>query len=345
MKSSLILDEDSPRLSPAKSLSSGDWELLDAYSQAVVRAVKRVGPSVVHIEARTSVTKKKGLLRRKRKHQRQGSGSGFLFTGDGFVLTNSHVVHDADSIDVVTADGRKFQADLVGDDPPTDLAVVRIHGTGLTAADFGESRSLQVGQLAVAIGNPYGFQNTVTAGVVSALGRTLRSRSGRLIDDVVQTDAALNPGNSGGPLLDSAGRVIGVNTAVILPAQGLCFAISVDTARFVAVELMTKGSIRRGYLGIAGQNVPLLRRLVRAHGLPEESGMLVISVEDDTPADRADLRDGDLIVSFEGQPTPSIDVLHRLLSADRIGVPCTLTVLRGTAKLDLIIVPADGAEA
>ncbi len=319
--------EQAPPGAPA-----ADDALLDAYSKAVVQAAEAVGPSVVNLEVR------------RRDGQRQGSGSGFLLTPDGFILTNSHVVHGADRIEVTLADGRRPDAHLVGDDPDTDLAVVRVYAPQLRPVRLGESRSIRVGQLAIAIGNPYGFQCTVTAGVVSALGRTFRANTGRLIDDVIQTDAALNPGNSGGPLVNWRGEVIGVNTAVILPAQGLCFAIGVDTARYVAAWLIKEGKIRRSYIGVGGQNVPLHRRLTRHHQLPATSGVLVISVAPGGPAARAGLREGDVMVEFKGQPVPSIDALHKLLTGDQIGAESALTIIRGTEKLTLRITPQDSAE-
>jgi S1-C subfamily serine protease len=303
--------------------------LLDAYSKGVVDAAERVGPSVVNIEVR------------KRNGQRQGSGSGFVITPDGFVLTNSHVVHGAEKLEVMLQDGRHPDAHVVGDDPDTDLAVVRIYAPQLRPVNLGESKSTRVGQLAIAIGNPYGFQCTVTAGVVSALGRSFRANTGRLIDDIIQTDAALNPGNSGGPLVDSRGQVIGVNTAVILPAQGICFAIGIDTARFVAGWLIKEGKIRRSYIGVGGQNVPLHRRLVRHYQLAAPSGVLVISVASGSPARRVGLREGDVIVQFNRQAIPSIDALHKLLTADQIGVKAQVTIIRGTEKLEVQITPVE----
>jgi S1-C subfamily serine protease len=319
-----------PVLSPSPAEPANDEVLLDAYSKAVVHAAEEVGPSVVNIEV-------------SRRGQRQGSGSGFVFTPDGFALTNSHVVHGADKIEVVLADGRRPDAHVVGDDPDTDLAVIRVYAPQLRPVRLGESKSTRVGQMAIAIGNPYGFQCTVTAGVVSALGRSFRAKTGRLIDDVIQTDAALNPGNSGGPLVNSRGEVIGVNTAVIMAAQGICFAIGIDTAKYVAAWLMKEGRIRRSYLGVGGQNVPLHRRLVRYHQLPTSTGVLVISVTANSPADRAGLREGDVMLEFDGQPVSSIDALHKLLTADRIGIESRLTVIRRTEKVTLGITPAESA--
>ncbi|HXU79508.1 MAG TPA: trypsin-like peptidase domain-containing protein, partial [Methylomirabilota bacterium] len=248
-------------------------------------------------------------------------------------------------LEVLLADGRRPDAHLVGDDPDTDLAVLRIYAPQLRPAKLGESKNTRVGQLAIAIGNPYGFQCTVTAGVVSALGRSFRANTGRLIDDILQTDAALNPGNSGGPLVNSRGEVIGVNTAVILPAQGICFAIGVDTAKHVAAWLMKDGKIRRSYIGVGGQNVPLHRRLVRFHHLGTSGGVLAISVAAGGPAAEAGLREGDVMVEFNGQPLPTIDALHKLLTGDQIGLESTLTILRGTEKLALKIRPAESSRA
>jgi len=314
-----------------------DEQLLDAYSQAVVSAAEQVSPAVVNIE----VLNKRGSTSRSDPRLApdvRGNGSGFLFTPDGFILTNSHVVHGAAELMVTLADGRREPANLIGDDPDTDVAVVRIHASHLVPAHLGDSHTIRVGQLVVAIGNPYGFQCTVTAGVVSALGRSLRSQSGRLIDNVIQTDAALNPGNSGGPLVTSRGDVIGVNTAVILPAQGICFAIGINTATFVAGRLIKDGRIKRGYIGVAGQNVPLLRHLVRRHTLPVTSGILVLSVEPNSPAQRAGVRPGDVLVGYAGRTVAGIDDLHRLLVEEQVGIPAPLTVLRSGEVLDLNIV-------
>jgi S1-C subfamily serine protease len=316
---------------PVPAPPVADGELLDAYSQAVVHAVEQVGHSVAKLQVRG------------RDGQRQGSGSGFLITPDGFLLTNSHVVHEADKIEVILADGRRPDAHLVGDDPDTDLAVVRVYAPQLRPVRLGESKSVRVGQVAIAIGNPYGFQASVTAGVVSAVGRSFRASTGRLMDDIIQTDAALNPGNSGGPLVNSRGEVIGVNTAVILPAQGLCFAIGVDTAKHVAAWLIKEGRVRRSYIGVGGQNAPLHRRLVRYYHLPAPTGVLIIAVAPDSPAARAGLREGDLVVEFDGQPVPSIDGLHKLLTGERVGAASPLTIIRGTDKLTLQITPAESA--
>ena len=314
-------------------------DLLDSYSRAVVAAVEAVSPSVVNIEVRGPAPRPSG--RRGPRGRIDGSGSGFVFTPDGFILTNSHVVHGAIRMDVVLTDGRHAVAELVGDDPDTDLAVLSIGTADLVAARLGESSRLRQGQIVIAIGNPFGFQTTVTAGVVSALGRSLRSRSGRLMDNVIQTDAPLNPGNSGGPLVNARGEVIGVNTAVILPAQGLCFAIGIDTARFVASRLIRDGRIRRGWLGVAGQDIPLSRRVARVMDLPAPSGVLVVSVEPGSPAERAGVRPRDVIVEFGGRSVGSVDVLHRMLTEGNIGVPATLTVLRPTEKRVLEVVPVE----
>ena len=313
-----------------------DEDALDAYSRAVTGAAERVGPAVVSVDVRRRVARRGRAAR-----DVPGHGSGFVFTPDGFILTNSHVIHDAARIDVAFADGRRLRAELVGDDPDTDLAVVRAEPPAAAVAELGDSGGLRVGQLVVAIGNPLGFESTVTAGVVSALGRSFRSVTGRLIDDVIQTDAALNPGNSGGPLVDSRGRVIGVNTAVILPAQGICFAVGINTAKFVAGQLIRHGKIRRGRIGVAGQNIPLLRLARRAHGLDAKSGVLVTGVEPDSAAQRAGLSSGDIIVAFDGTAVTGIDDLHRLLVTDRIGARTTIAVLRNADKLDLSITPEE----
>lgn len=306
-----------------------DGELLDAYSRAVIAAAGRVSPSVVNVETRHRV----------RGREAGGSGSGFLFTPDGFLLTNSHVVHGAARLDVTLSDGRRCRADLVGDDPDTDLAVIRIGAPDLAPVALGDSQQIRPGQLVVAIGNPYGFQCTVTSGVVSALGRSLRAQSGRLIENVIQTDAALNPGNSGGPLVTSRGEVIGVNTAVIRGAQGICFATAINTAKFVAAKLIQDGFIRRGHIGVVGHDVPLPRRVVRFHNLPVESGVRVEEVREGSPAGLAGLLPGDVIVEFAGHPVAGIDHLHRSLTEVGVGTRSALTLLRGNEKLSLEIVP------
>ncbi len=314
---------------PPRSEESSDVDLLDAYSRAVVGAAERVSPSVVNIEAQQRV----------RGRVAGGSGSGFLFTPDGFLLTNSHVVHGAARLDVTLSDGRRCRADLVGDDPDTDLAVVRIDAPNLVPVVLGDSQRIRPGQLVVAIGNPLGFQCTVTSGVVSALGRSLRAQSGRLIDNVIQTDAALNPGNSGGPLVTSRGEVIGVNTAVIRGAQGICFATAINTAKFVAARLIRDGSITRGHIGVVGQDVALPRRFVRFHSLSADSGVRVEEVQSGSPAAAAGLLRGDVIVAFAERPIGGIDDLHRALTETQIGDACRITVIRGVEKLDHTITP------
>jgi len=315
-----------------------DSDLLDAYSRAVVGAAEKVSRSVVKIDVTQRRATRRGEL------EARGGGSGFIFTPDGLILTNSHVVHNATRIDVSLNDGRHFPAVMVGDDPATDLAVIRSDGAGLFAVPLGDSQQLRVGQLVIAIGNPYGFQYTVTAGVVSALGRSLRSQSGRLIDDVIQTDAALNPGNSGGPLVASDGRVVGVNTATIMMAQGLCFAIGINTAKFVASRLLRDGRVRRSYIGVSAQTVALDRRLIRFHDLAAESAVVILSVEDSSPAHRAGLRDGDLIIGFGAKPVKGIDDLHRLLSDVAAGVPVEMTVLRRGQRISVRLAPEEARD-
>jgi S1-C subfamily serine protease len=272
---------------------------------------------------------------------RGGSGSGFIIAPDGFILTNSHVVHGAREIVVNLSDGRESRAQLVGDDPDTDLAVIRINAAQLSHVRLADSETLRVGQIAIAIGNPLGFQASVTAGVISALGRSMHAQSGRLIDNIIQTDAALNPGNSGGPLANSAGEVIGVNTAVIRPAQGICFAIASNTAKFIAGWLIKEGRIRRGYIGVAGQTSPLHRRVARFYRLANESGAMVVSVEKGSPAEQSRIRPDDVIVAFNDEPIASVHDLHKKLVGDRIGTPCKLTVLRGTEQLTIYVTPAE----
>jgi S1-C subfamily serine protease len=323
----------------AKPLTSlPDHDLLDAYSRAVTGAVELVAPAVVSVDVR-----KRGAGPGRRPPAQAGTGSGFIFAADGLILTNSHVVEEAADIEVMLPDGRERGADLVGQDPDTDVAVLKITASDLTAVSFGQSQALRPGQLVIAIGNPYGFQHTVTAGVVSALGRTLRARSGRLIDQVIQTDAALNPGNSGGPLVTSAGEVIGVNTAIIAGGQGLSFAVPISTVVSVLPALLRDGRVRRGYLGVAGQDVPLLRRVTRFHRLAQATGVLVISLEQDGPARAGGLREGDIIVSLDAVPIPSLDDLHRTLTEDRIGTFATMGLLRDQQRLDVIVRIGDRA--
>jgi len=312
-----------------------DSDLLDAYSRTVVGAVARVAPAVVNIEVAQRVQARRG------EREASGNGSGFVITPDGFILTNSHVVHDAKTIGVNLPDGRECPAELTGDDPDTDLAVIRIDASQLTHVRLADSENLRVGQLVIAIGNPLGFEASVTAGVISALGRSMHAQSGRLIDNIIQTDAALNPGNSGGPLVNSAGEVVGINTAMIRPAQGICFAIASNTAKFVAGWLIKDGKIRRSYIGVAGQNVPVHRRIVRFYGLPLETGVLVVSVEKSSPAERAGVREGDLIVAFSDHPIGSVHHLHKILVGEQIGVNASLTIVRHTEKLELPILPAE----
>ena len=312
-----------------------DSNLLDAYSRTVVSAVARVAPAVVNIEVKQRVNARHG------EREVSGNGSGFVITPDGFILTNSHVVHDASVIGVNLQDGREYSAQLTGDDPDTDLAVVRIDAPQLAHVRLADSEGLRVGQVVIAIGNPLGFEASVTAGVISALGRSMHAQSGRLIDNIIQTDAALNPGNSGGPLVNSAGEVVGINTAMIRPAQGICFAIASNTAKFVAGWLIRDGKIRRGYIGVAGQNVPVHRRIVRFYGLPLETAVLVVSVEKNSPAERAGVREGDLIVAFNGQPVGNVHHLHKILVGEQIGVSASLTIVRHTEKLELPILPTE----
>jgi S1-C subfamily serine protease len=300
-----------------------DDELLDAYSQAVIGAVEAVGPAVVNVHRGDS-----------------GAGSGVIFTPDGLVLTNHHVVHGAARVEVILPEGRAMRADVIGQDGGTDLAVLRVDAS-VPWARFGDSRRVRVGQVAIAIGNPYGFQHSVTSGVISALGRSLRSQSGRLIDDIIQTDASLNPGNSGGPLVTTRGEVVGINTAMIRPAQGLCFAIGINTARFVASRLIRDGRIRRGYIGIAGQNVNVPRAVARTNQLAVSSGVLVTSIEARSPAEEGSFKKGDIILSFADKPVTGVDDLHRLLSEEQIGIPSPLLVLRRGERRTLHVVPSE----
>jgi S1-C subfamily serine protease len=309
--------------------------LLDAYSRVTVGVSEKACPSVVSVEV---------LRLSRQRGGRGGTGSGFAFRPDGYLLTNSHVVHGADLVQVTFSDGKQMSAELIGDDTETDLAVLKIDAAGLPVTPLGRSSQMKVGQLVVAVGNPLGFQCTVTAGVISALGRSLRARSGRLINDIIQTDAALNPGNSGGPLVNFRGEAIGVNTAIIPEAQGICLAISSDTASWVAEGLIRDGRIRRSYLGVSGQRVALPSRLLKEHDLKLETGMMIMAVEAGSPSAAAGLRERDVVVGFNGKPVSGVDDLHRVLSTHDVGVKSTVTVLRAGRKLDLEIVPEEVTE-
>jgi S1-C subfamily serine protease len=321
------------------TLLNSDEEALDAYSRAVVHAVDSVGPAVVKVDVIRKTRNANG--NRGHAEPEKGGGSGFVFADDGLILTNSHVVADAAALTVALPDGRRSDADLVGHDPDTDLAVLKISAPELSVARLGDSSRLRPGQLVVAVGNPYGLQHTVTAGVVSALGRSLRSTSGRLIDNVIQTDAALNPGNSGGPLVTTDGDVVGVNTAMIMGGQGLSFAVPINSARVVIPALLREGRVRRSYLGVAVQDVPLLRRVVRYFHLPAETGVLVVSLEPDGPAARAGVREGDILVECAGEPVSGADDLHRRLTVERIGRRLPVGVIRGTERLTLEVEPKE----
>ena len=315
-----------------------DVPLLDAYSTTIVGVVERVGPAVgfVSIQRRLNAEQRESASR-----QIGGTGSGFAFTPDGYLLTNSHVVHDASSIRIAFPSGREFDADLVGEDPETDVALVRVGADHLPIAQLGHSGQLKVGQIAVAIGNPLGFQNTVTTGVISALGRTLRASSGRLMDDIIQTDAALNPGNSGGPLVNSAGEVIGLNTAMIAGAQSICFATGIDTVRWVISQLFAHGRVKRAFVGISGTTVPIDRRLQRAFALAQSTGVRVIEVQAHSPAKLSGIEDGDLLIGLDGTPVTGVDTLQRLLNSDRIGKLCAIRLIRRGRLLHFAITPRD----
>jgi len=312
-----------------------DDELLDAYSRAVVGAIELVGPAVVKLDVTTSI----------RGHRRDGSGSGLVFAPDGLVLTNCHVVEGASGIRVRFSDGAVLDGTVVGSDADTDLAVVRATGSGLPWRPFGDSAGLRPGQVVIALGSPYGFQHTVTAGVISALGRSLRSRSGRLIENLIQTDAALNPGNSGGPLVTSRGEVVGVNTAAILGVQGISFSIPINTARQVVSLLLRDGRVRRGVLGIAAQDVAVPRVVARALGLNGDRGAGIVQVADGGAGEAAGLRQRDIIVGFDGSPVSGVDDLHRLLTEERIGHPLPLTIVRNTERRTLVVVPREASAA
>ena len=336
-----VWSDSQPSAGASVPPDGSDDRLLDAYSEAVTRAVERVAPSVIAIEVKKAAGGRGRPATRDGRGEQTGAGSGFIITPDGFALTNSHVVHGATELKVMLTDGRRLAAQLIGDDPDTDLAVVRIDAPDLVPVTLGDSDALRPGQVAIAIGCPLGFQCTVTTGVISALGRSLRAQNGRLMDAIIQTDTALNPGNSGGPLVNSRGEVIGVNTAVILPAQGLAFAVPVNTARDVAAELINHGRIRRSFVGFGGQTVPLVRQVVRYYQLTQESGVLVTAVEPGSPAQAAGLLEGDIIVRAGAHPAASIEAIQRVLTQSMIGVPLPLTVLRGTELVTLTAVPAE----
>jgi S1-C subfamily serine protease len=308
-----------------------DADLLDAYSEAVVAVVDTVGPSVVSVRTNVRAGRRSGA----------GAGSGVVIASDGYVLTNSHVVHGTHDLEVSLTDGRRFAATLTGDDPGTDLALIRVDAPALPAARFGQSARLRAGQLVIAIGNPFGFESTVSAGVVSALGRSLRSTTGRLIDNIIQTDVALNPGNSGGPLVDSRGRVVGINSAVFAMAQGISFAVPIDTASWVVPQLFARGRVSRAYLGFGGQSRPFDRRLARVLGLANTRAVEIVSLEPATPAAGAGLQAGDLVVAIGDRPVETVDDVHRLLVAWPIGAPLTVTVVRGLDRRDITVTPIE----
>jgi S1-C subfamily serine protease len=334
---SLVLDDvTSPAwASRSNSFQPDDRPLFDAYSQAVVGVVDGVGPAVVRVETPADPPRRR----------RNATGSGVIISPDGLVLTNSHVVQGARSVHLALSDTRTVEARLIGDDPHTDLALLRVNdGATLPAARLGDSKALKRGQLVVAIGNPLGFESTVTTGIVSALGRTLRARTGRLIDNVIQTDAALNPGNSGGPLVSSRGEVIGINTAVIAGAQGICFAVASNTATYVVSEIIRHGRVRRAYIGIAGQTVPLPRRLALALGLGQTQAVAITGVEPDSPAMRGGLAIGAIVVALDGEPVTGADDLLRLLGGERIGTPLSLSVVTDGKLRTIAITPTERDE-
>jgi len=310
-----------------------DVELLDAYSRAVVTVVEAVGPAVVSIVIDKPIPR--------RGMEMTGAGSGVIIAPDGYILTNSHVVHGAKRLEATLTNGDSFAATLVGEDPASDLAVIRVNTSGLPYAMLGDSDSLRVGQLVIAIGNPLGFQSTVSTGVISALGRSMRSQSGRLIENIIQTDVPLNPGNSGGPLVDSRGKVIGINTAIIIVAQGISFSIPVNTAKWVVSQLLTQGRVRRSYLGIVGNQRPVDPRRARLYNLDNKNVVEVVATEQSGPAEKAGLSKGDLIVAINGNPVASVDDLHRFLSKWPIGDTVTLAVVRGKERLEFQVVPVE----
>ncbi len=317
----------------SQASAPGDEDLLDAYSRAVISVVDKVGPAVVSVTVRQRA--------HLRGPERDGSGSGVIFAPDGFILTNHHVIEHASQVEVGLTDGSTLTAEVAGADPATDLAVVRAGGSGLPAAELGDSAALRVGQLVIAIGNPLGFQSTVSTGVISALGRALRTRSGRLVDNIIQTDVPLNPGNSGGPLVDSRGRVIGVNTAIIAVAQGIGFAVPINTARWVVSELLTHGRVKRAHLGLAGQVRPLSRRVQRYFELAATTGVEVVSIEPNGPALRAGLRERDIIVAVNGKGVATVDDIHRALTGQSAGSPVTLAILRDGQRHELRVISGE----
>jgi len=333
------LDYENLSAAPARNFDSAndDSVLLDAYSKTVSGVVEEARDSVVNIRVRHAAAKG-------RNSGGEGSGSGFIITPDGYIVTNSHVVHGATEIHVALADGRSYPATLTGDDPDSDLAVIRINAPDLRHVHFGNSGKLRAGQIAVAIGSPLGFQQTVTAGVISALGRTMRAQSGRMMENIVQTDAALNPGNSGGPLLNSYGEVIGVNTAIIPSAQGICFAIASNSAEFIAAWLIKEGRIRRAWLGIHGQTAPIHPRIARHLGLKNSQGVLILDVEPHSPASKVGLRTGDLLIGLKNKPVTSIEDLQRSLTGREIGVVSKLEIIRHTFRLEMEVVPREMPE-
>lgn len=335
-----FLDFPSSEIAPEQAPSDikEEAEALDTYSQVVTRVVSKVGPAVVHIHVKGKPGTRGGI----RKYGVDGSGSGVIITPDGYIVTNSHVVEEASIINVSLSEGNNYTAELIGKDPATDLALLRIQNSSLPVARLGDSSQLRVGQLVIAIGNPFGFQNTVTAGVVSALGRSLLSNSGRLIENIIQTDAALNRGSSGGPLVDSRGLVVGINTAIIQLAQGICFAIPVNTRRWVVTQLISQGKVVRGYLGVSGQTVPIPVRIVRYFSLERNTGVQLFDIASDSPASAAGLKTGDLIIYLGNEPIASIYDIHRLLGKEKIGKELEIVVLREwTRKLELKITPAE----
>jgi S1-C subfamily serine protease len=323
---------DASSIRPPSPPPQADAQLLDAYSTAVSSTVDTASSAVVHLEVRA---------KRSKDEPAGGSGSGFFLSPDGYALTNSHVVHDATDLHVHLADGRRLRADLIGEDPHTDLAVVRVSSEPLPYLPLADSDRVRPGQIAIALGSPMGFQQTVTAGIVSGLGRSLRTQSGRTIDNIIQTDAALNPGNSGGPLLSTRAEVIGVNTAIIRPAQGICFAIASNLARWVAAWLIKDGRIRRSYLGVGGQTAPLLRTVARAFHLDQASGVMVSHLTPGSPAAVAGLREGDIIIALDTHPVRTVTELHQLLTADYIDLPANLTVVRLTERIVLPVRPVE----